>query len=363
VTKQSPEDSLTKVIERLLSRRILRLEEMRAGRNSRTFRVWCRDSRLYVAKLYHRSDWDKRDRLGTEVRALRFLHANGIRDVPAVTAVDEAHHIIACEHIDGEKIPKDKVTEAHIDAAVDFLFRLSEITNGDGADEIPPASEACFSLSEMMRVVRMRRRRLDTVPVDSDVSREMEQFLERVFEPAYREIRSQTRQCAREWDIPWDEPIGVNRMTLSPSDFGFHNAIIDRTARVVFLDFEYFGRDDPAKTIADFMLHPGMGLSDNLNRAFLHQALKAFHRIPQLAQRVEIAYPLCALKWVLLLLNEFVPSEWARREFADGRTSDLEKRKSNQLSKARRMLANIDNGLTAIVRDHREKDAGNDPTA
>lgn len=363
MTKQPPEEVPTKVIERMLNRRMYQWEEIRGGRNSRSFRVWSGDSELNVAKLYHRSESDKRDRLGTEVRALRFLHANGIRDVPIVKAVDEANNMVLYEHIDGKKIPAGKVTEAHLDVAVDFLFRLREITNTVGAHEIPPASEACFSLSDMMRVVRVRQHRLDSVPVDSDVSREMRLFLHREFGPECLEIESQAKQRAREWDIPWDEPIGVKQMTLSPSDFGFHNAIIDRTGRVIFLDFEYFGHDDAAKMIADFMLHPGMELSSDSNRTFLHKALKAFQQIPSIAQRVEITYPLCALKWCLLMLNEFVPSESARREFADGWTSDLEQRKSIQLSKARRMLTRIDDDSTALFQDRREQDVDNDQTA
>ena len=35
---------------------------------------------------------------------------------------------------------------------------------------------------------------------------------------------------------------------LSPSDFGFHNALLEATGKLRFVDFEYAGWDDPAKT-------------------------------------------------------------------------------------------------------------------
>ena len=57
---------------------------------------------------------------------------------------------------------------------------------------------------------------------------------------------------------------------LSPSDFGFHNAILKESGDLVFLDFEYFGRDDPVKLMADFIWHPGMKLS-NLQKRRLGQ--------------------------------------------------------------------------------------------
>ena len=43
---------------------------------------------------------------------------------------------------------------------------------------------------------------------------------------------------------------------ISPSDFGLHNAKLNRDHRLTFFDFEYAGWDDPAKTIADFFAQP-----------------------------------------------------------------------------------------------------------
>ena len=58
------------------------------------------------------------------------------------------------------------------------------------------------------------------------------------------------------------------RRSLSPSDFGFHNALLEADGRLTFVDFEYFGWDDPVKIVADVMLHPGMGLSADHGRRF-----------------------------------------------------------------------------------------------
>src|SRR6185503_11886129 len=39
---------------------------------------------------------------------------------------------------------------------------------------------------------------------------------------------------------------------LSPSDFGYHNAVLADDETVRFFDFEYAGWDDPAKLVCDF---------------------------------------------------------------------------------------------------------------
>ena len=46
---------------------------------------------------------------------------------------------------------------------------------------------------------------------------------------------------------------------LSPSDIGFHNTLKCRN-KIFFIDFEYFGLDDPIKITSDFIIHPGNNL-------------------------------------------------------------------------------------------------------
>ena len=64
--------------------------------------------------------------------------------------------------------------------------------------------------------------------------------------------------------------------TLSPSDFGFHNAIRRSDDVLIFIDFEYFGWDDPAKTISDFLLHPAMQLNEEHSQMFLSNCTNVF---------------------------------------------------------------------------------------
>ena len=62
-------------------------------------------------------------------------------------------------------------------------------------------------------------------------------------------------------DVFSDEILAVDKRCLSPSDFGFHNSILDDNGRYYFLDFEYSGWDDPAKMVSDFFLQPAVSVS------------------------------------------------------------------------------------------------------
>ena len=110
--------------------------------------------------------------------------------------------------------------------------------------------------------------------------------------------------------IAWDVPLAFAQRTLSPSDFGFHNALRRPDGSVVFLDFEYFGWDDPAKLCSDFCLHPGMGLDDNLAARFLRGARAIYGAADaQYESRLAVMRPLCGLCWCMIVLNSFLPPQ------------------------------------------------------
>ncbi len=130
------------------------------------------------------------------------------------------------------------------------------------------------------------------------------------------------------------QPVDAAAQTLCPSDFGFHNALRRPSGQLVFIDFDYFGWDDPVKLTADFILHPGMRLAETLKRRFAAAAIAVYCDDPAFRTRLALLYPLFALRWCLILLNEFLPERWANRINAGGQP-DWEMAKQRQLDRAR----------------------------
>ena len=87
----------------------------------------------------------------------------------------------------------------------------------------------------------------------------------------------------------------------------------------MFLDFEYFGWDDPVKLTADFLLHPAMKLERPHRAAFLRGMVATFGNTPWFLERLRALYPLYALRWATIVLNPFLPERRARLEFAGAR--------------------------------------------
>jgi hypothetical protein len=307
-----------------------------AGSNSRVFRVQLDDrSRLrhVIVKVYRRDPGDPRDRLGTEFGSLRFLWQNNVRSIPYPVAIARDRQCAIYECLDGEPAASGVPAPADVDASIEFLRVLKQLRCAPGAEALPPASEACFSLSDVVASVEGRLRRLRDGAAAADDVQQTRAWIDGTFAPMASRVYEWCRRAAVRGGIDFDEPIGAEALTLSPSDFGFHNAIRRPDGALAFIDFEYFGWDDPAKTIVDFLLHPGMTLGDSLKRRFATCAGAAFAGVPALPLRTRIAYPLFGLKWVLILLNDFLPERFGQA---------ASERRAVQFAKAQALAGRVD---------------------
>jgi hypothetical protein len=127
---------------------------------------------------------------------------------------------------------------------------------------------------------------------------------------------------------------------LSPSDFGFHNALISADGRLRFLDFEYAGWDDPARVVCDFFCQQRVPVPFDLFEAVVERIGATVIDRVAYRQRVDLLLPVYRVKWCCILLNDFLPEGGERRRFA-GRKSDPVQRKVEQLEKARRVMAGV----------------------
>lgn len=330
------EHELSSAFSQLLGSQVTDLERLGGGRNSQVYRLNGSDGRTYAGKVYFRHTQDSRDRLAVEFGALSFLTENGIDFVPQPLAAHRERGLAVYEHINGKKIWPDGISRDDLNEAVIFLVRLKELRMCTGTDQLQPASEACFSVAEVVENLKQRLTRLRGLKRESKSYLDMNFFLEYELVPALEKIINWVQLR-----LDFDAELSWGERTLSPSDFGFHNALRMDSGQIVWLDFEYFGWDDPAKMVADFLLHPAMALDHAAGHEFVQGILAGFREIENLSWRLESVYPLFGLKWCLIMLNEFLPTDLLRRRFANQKEINMSKTQSRQLAKARRMLERI----------------------
>ena len=333
--------TLRTVVSQLVGADVTSVDQVAGGRNSQVFKVVCGVSDCYAVKHYFRHPTDQRDRLGVEFSSLEFLWSNGVRSIPRPVAADRESQWAVYEWIDGGKLPAEQVTGSEIDDAVSFLARLHDLAGNESSRHLPAASDACFFPQTILDKIRGRLSRLESVENAGVQSEGLRCFLAGEFQPFLSEAEEWCRERYAGSGRSYDAELPWSHRTLSPSDFGFHNALRRSDGRIVFVDFEYFGWDDPAKTVSDFLLHPAMELSMGLKHRFVESIFSRFRESGDLASRVKSLYPLYGLTWCLILLNEFLPEHLLRREFAGASERRRDAQQAVQLAKARLMLAKV----------------------
>ena len=138
-----------------------------------------------------------------------------------------------------------------------------------------------------------------------------------------------------------DEPISRADECLSPSDFGFHNAILAADGRLRFIDFEYAGWDDPAKMVCDFFCQPALPVPRKFAASFSEGVVKGMAHAEMHLRRIALLRPVYRIKWCCIMLNHFLPVGSRRRRFAREQQNENEW-KREQLQKVRTALQNLE---------------------
>jgi len=272
-----------------------------AGANSEVWEVATADGARYFVKRYPAVGAGEADRLDTEFAALAFMARHGVDQVPEVVCALPAERVGVFSFVEGTPLSSADVGESEVRQAAAFLARLHELRGAAGARELPVAKEACFSIAAHEGLVRARVARLragsDDAALRAFLDCDLVPHLDRV--SAWLGIEAAAAGLDPRAELPFPA------RTLSPSDFGFHNALRRPDGTLVFIDFEYFGWDDPAKTVADFLLQPAVPVPERLRRPFCRRMSDVYGPAVDLGRRLPPIYALLSLKWSLIVLNLF----------------------------------------------------------
>jgi phosphotransferase family enzyme len=321
-------DAAAQAARALAGRPAASIERVRGyGRNSGVYRLRAGGA-VYALKQYPPRRPGERDRATVEYAALGFLSGHGIATVPRPIAVDAAGGYLLLEWINGE--PVETPEAANIAAACNFLRAIHALRDESDAAAQSLAAEACISGVETAAQIERRLERLAALAGEPALSA----FLCETLGPLFGEVLAWTEAGYAAAGLSFARETDAAAQTLCPSDFGFHNAIRRPGGELVFIDFDYFGWDDPVKLTADFLLHPGMRLAEGLKRQFAAEAAGIYGSDRSFGRRLALLYPLFSLRWCTILLNEFLPERWANR-LASGGPADWESAKQRQLDRAR----------------------------
>ena len=300
--------------------------------NSKIFRVETSQGSIAL-KVYPDLAVDNRLRRDAEWQALKFLQHNKL-PVPKPVQTDAELNWSLIEWIDGS--PADPQNQVHLGQAASFIQSLNQASRAVSSGSVfGLATEACLNPSLIETQINNRLAALKSVEDSA-----LRDFVDHSVSPTLvRTIERSRRLMVGNYDVNLDQRF----WTLSPSDFGLHNAIATPQGDLVFFDFEYFGWDDPVKLTADVCLHPGMSLDENAQQYWISEAKRLFADDPNFGVRLNALYPLYAIRWALIMLNEYRTDKIKNRLNAQSRMqTDVRGAQVMQLEKATLMLKNAD---------------------
>ena len=304
------------------------------GKNSRAYHVQTGDG-AFLVKHYFRSDPKSTYRQNNEYRAFLFLKNNNTLHTPNVYDKDDDAGFSFFEFIQGTKISAEQASSSDIQKLAQFII---DINTRIEAKEYPnDAMDHCLRPIEIIQQISNRIENLEKNGSSSSdkIHNAFHDFLNEHIKSSFDLHSEKLRKYPQVNQFIPDEDI-----ILSPSDFGFHNAMQLENGSLRFFDFEYFGKDDVVKLVSDTILHPHtqMSLKPSQGNLFKKQITSALNLSSSFEERFHLMFPLIQIKWSTILLNEFLNEDLKRREFSNSIKSNLYAKQEKQLKKSMQML-------------------------
>ena len=306
------------------------ITRIHSGGNNKAYHVISGNQSFFV-KHYFTHDLDTRDRLASDYDFSLYaaLSAPGMSSKPF--AKDNVNKIALYEFSDGESFLDKMLTESDIVQAANFFCQLNGTKNRASAKHLPIAAEACFSVQDHFSLVANRLTQLKNIEptIDEDYfARGLISHLDELWQEVTAGIDTADGELTQE------------QRCLSPSDFGFHNALKMADGSIRFIDFEYAGWDDPAKMVGDFFAQIAIPVPDRFFNLFVQKTMASLPNSDALVYRAEQLRLVYRIKWCCIALNIFLPQHMARRKFAHDGTS-IEEIKRTQLHKATLLIQTL----------------------
>lgn len=319
--------------------RVISIHPIQGGANNRGFRL-VTSSSTCLLKLYHHDPDDVRDRAATEFAFASFAWRGGIRQIPKPIALDPALHAALFAWVEPIGPRESPVDPSDIDQAMEFFTALNRLRANASSANLPIASEACFAMQDHLQTVDARVTALAAIDGGERSESSARAFVAGL-ERKWREVRGITEDALERLPAAYRR-LPASGRCLSPSDFGFHNALRRADGSLVFHDFEYAGWDDPAKGVVDFFCQPRVPVPLRFWNRCVAAIDAATGSDTELAERALLLLDVYRIKWCCIALNAFLPQAARRRAFADsGFLEDVARRRAEQLAQARRILDQV----------------------
>jgi fructosamine-3-kinase len=315
---------------------IKEIESICLGGNNQLYRV-TNGSQNFILKKYFQHSEDNRNRLAAEFSFLEFAYKMTTQFVPKPFAKNDIEFTALYEFVDGIKIRTEQdVNKHHIEACGEFIAALNHPSKRNDALSALNASEACFSINDHLNTID---KRINEFTINTSHDHQLKLVLNKI-QNHWFSIKEKVLNECDALQISINAILPLEKRIISPSDFGFHNAIIQNNGMIKFIDFEYAGWDDPAKLVGDFFGQVAIPIDSKYLDIFLLVFFKKLSFSDLDLMRIRLLINCYKIKWCCIVLNIFIEKNLKRRLFSNPNL-DITTLKNAQLGKASKILDGI----------------------
>lgn len=300
-----------------------------SGSNNRNYHIKTAHQDFLLKEYFVHPD-DSRDRMQTEWAFSHYAFSVAPHAVPKPYYVDVKNHFVLFDYIHGTSFHNTKITWNEVEKAIAFFLEINR--DRQDATHLPIASDAAFSIEVHIQKIEARLAKLNDIKAHEKL-----QSILHIMNTKWRAIQSALGKTDA---FLHHSTLSQAQYCLSPSDFGFHNALKKENGEIVFFDFEYAGWDDPAKMACDFFTQVQVPVPFEFFEKFLSATMVIFPDHDRLIDRAIVLRSLFIMKWCCIVLNVFLPTHFSRRQFANG-AEDQHALCEIQLYKAQHLLESI----------------------
>lgn len=314
----------------ILNEEIIDIKIASSGANSQIFKLSSLNKKQYALKLYP-NDFDNRQRC--EKDAIDFLNTNGFTNIPQFEGFDETNNISILQWINSSKLYP--ITKEDISASSHFISSVLLSSNMPNVENFSEAKQACLSGQEISKQIEIRREKLTDVAKNNN---KLHTFLQSKLFPELNRLLSEGHTLCKKFNIDTENVLATEHRRLIPADFGFHNTLRQSDGSLIFIDFEYFGWDDPIKPAMDFTLHPSYLMSSEFKRIVINTISNTYNLDSNYLNRLICFSPFYTARWALIMMNKFLPNK-RMRTVKDFQLGDICKVQETQIAKVEEYLS------------------------
>lgn len=304
--------------------------QLAGGANNRVYKLEFTQRNTIICKQYFQHPNDQRPRLQSEFAFLQYAWNLGIRNIPEPLDANINTNAALYSYLPGRPVQIGDSNDSHIQQLISFFHALNR--NKSTGKHLPKASESCFSIQDYLHITEERMGRLKSITPETPIEKELVHFFTHELLPTWSKIK-----CKAALHLPTDKSLLFEDQCISPSDFGFHNALLDEKG-LSFIDFEYAGWDDPCKTVCDLFCQPRVPLPIKYFSQVAESIAATSAHPEECLKRIEVVWPVMQMRWCCIILNVFTRVGKNRRTFSQ---SEEVARQEKQLLLAKEQLKKI----------------------